>query len=295
MTQIISFANVNSVNENKEVKTLSNMLFDVEMVDVCELLPNFTTNNEYSRAIVGTIEGQKKLLNVCSPRYELIPCADIFLPIKGILETQGISYTEKYSSENDVLFLAEYTLNDLKTNVGGGDEIQYKINVTHSYNGLRKYAINSGFFRLICSNGLVIPVEGKEAENFCISGKHTVKINDSFEQLNKLIASLSCGNSIENFSNRFAKLAKHELEGSELERVFDIAFKSSDTVKSSHKDYAKSVLQVEANKLNVKPNLWLVYNAVNQVINSDALNAKTYEKRSMLDNATLSELFKLAV
>jgi sorbitol-specific phosphotransferase system component IIBC len=40
-----------------------------------------------------------------------------------------------------------------------------------------------GYFRLICENGLVVPVEGKEAENIHIIGKHTAKILESLEQL----------------------------------------------------------------------------------------------------------------
>jgi len=127
-------------------------------------------------------------LNYCSPRYELVPNADIFPVVRQLLISHGIEFTESYSHIDYARFYASYIITDKryahKINGSTSDLVYPMLKVQHSYNGQTKYNIVFGYYRVICTNGLVIPVEEMKHYNLSMVGKHTESIKRSLQKLN---------------------------------------------------------------------------------------------------------------
>jgi hypothetical protein len=68
------------VKEGAVTCGMNEILFPVQFIENSR-----KTNREYSRVVVGTIDGEEMDLNYCSPRYALVPNAEIFPEIEDIL------------------------------------------------------------------------------------------------------------------------------------------------------------------------------------------------------------------
>ncbi|MEA3464146.1 MAG: DUF932 domain-containing protein [Patescibacteria group bacterium] len=280
--------------------TLSDLLFDVEMVDT-EEFTGIPANSDYSKLIVGTIDGQQTILNACSNRYELVPNSTIFPNIRQVLIDNGMQFTENYQSINNARFYADYVLEDqeLAYNVGkSGDIIKPRISVQHSYNGLTKYLIVFGYYRMICSNGLILPVNELKKYNLEISGKHTSSIKNSFIKLNKTIKYFADNRTQINLAigGTFDQLAGNVVEKWE-DRIVEVLNASNivnvDNSKFSTMDYVKNVIDSEKHLYDNKVNDFLIYNSINQYLNDDTLNKKTPEVRRAKDSKVFETLLEM--
>lgn len=164
---------------------LQDLLFDVEMIDNPK-----NTNSEYSKIVVGNIDGVETDLNYCSPRFNLLKNENVFPKIEEMLDNANCVFSKGYRMNEDMTtFHAQYIIHskdgvNVGIDIGGtGDFIYPTAIVDNSYNGQTQGALTFGYFRMICSNGLVIPLEGKEESNFIIKGKHTKQLSFSFELL----------------------------------------------------------------------------------------------------------------
>ena len=273
---------------NLESVSLNDILFDVEMRDNPRV-----TNPEYSKVVTGIIDGQEIDLNYCSPRYELVPNTEIFPVVRQILVNHNIQFTENYYSLNNARFYAEYVIEDQRFSykIGGsnGDIVKPMLRVQHSYNGLTKYMINFGYYRMVCSNGLVIPIDEMKEYNMYVTGKHTQSIKRSLEKLS---------NTITYFAENAAQItsaitAKYdELAGNEVtnvdDRIKEVLNAAKINIRENNKfntlDYIKNRISGEIDLYGGRTNDWLIYNAVNQYIHDDSLNVKTPEVRKELDS-----------
>ncbi len=288
-------------NSAPKLCTRDYILFPVEMRD--EEMPS---NSDYSKRIVGQINGGDFLLNQCSPIYELIPNSEIFPKIEEVLDKNGIQYTAQYTHVKHVRFYADYRISDsryaYRMNNGANDEIQPMLRVQHSYNGLTKYRIMFGYFRLVCTNGLVIPVKEMDEFNLVIVGKHTESIKHSFEKLDHLLV---------NFVNNAKQIttqivAKYEQLGSvwienpknritEVLKACDIA--SIDNSKFNTVNDIVNRIEKELNNprlsgYNGKVNDWLIYNGINQYLNDNSVNIAVPEKRMETDSKVLEYMLE---
>ena len=274
---------------------LNELLFPVELIDNPVL-----TNSEYSKIVVGDIDGEKMALNYCSPRYELIPNADIFPKIEKVLNDNKIKYDVVYTHISNVRFYADYHITDTRYShkmKGTTDVIEPMLRVQHSYNGATKYRIMFGYFRLVCSNGLIIPVEEMKKYNLIITGKHTESIKNSFSRLDSMLKMFAAdaksiigeiavkyemlgGRMVKNLDDRLTEvLAATKItavENSKFNTINDISNRINDELK---------------NNPNISPNGkvtdWLVYNGINQYLNDNNRNIVIPEKRIETDGKVL--------
>lgn len=274
--------------QNLQTVQLNDLLFDVEMRDNPR-----NTNSEYAKVVTGIIDGQEIDLNYCSDRYALVPNADIFPVVRQILVSHNIHFTESYQHLNNARFYADYVIEDkcfaYKISGSNGDMIKPKITVRHSYNGLTKYVIVFGYYRLICSNGMVIAVEEMKEYNLHLVGKHTESIKNSLLQLN---------NTMNYFAQNAAQItaaitAKYDtLAGNFVanvdDRITEILNKSKiviiDNSKFDTLDYIKEVINSEKDLYNGRVNDWLIYNGINRYIHDNKLNVKAPEVRTEMDS-----------
>ena len=274
-SEIIKTSNVNDI------------LFPVRLEDT-EKVFNMPANSDYCKSVIATIDGQDKVLNVCSDRYELVPNDQIFPAIRHELKSRGVKFSETYRNTNNAVFNASYTLEDNSFNVGiANDIIKPKFEVTHSYNGLQKYSIILGYYRLICSNGLVVPLEEKEETNLQITGKHTQKILDSIGQLFDMIPEFLAKNG--GFIKKYEVLYDTKVENFS-DRVEEVM--NATGIKKGMDDVLATI-RTEMSQLSIdKANDWLVYNAINRLIYDDEKNIKSQQVRRDLDKKVLTHIMQ---
>jgi hypothetical protein len=164
---------------------LQDLLFDVKIIDNPE-----NTNSEYSKIIKATFpDGSYKNLNYCSPTTNLLTNRAIFPVIEQMLLDAKCEFTKSYKiNKNLTVAHAVYIIQsvngvDVGIDLGNGDKIYPTLMVTNSYNGFKQASFLWGYFRMICLNGIVIPLEGEEERNLHIKGKHTKKLDLSFGTL----------------------------------------------------------------------------------------------------------------
>jgi len=273
---------------------IDDILFPVEVRD-----EEMASNKEYSKRIVGQINGADFLLNQCSDIYKLVPNADVFPNIEAVLDAHGIEYTVTYKHINHVRFYADYKITDARysyTMKGTNDVIMPMIRVQHSYNGLTKYRIIFGFFRLVCSNGATIPVAQMKRFNLVIIGKHTEQIEKSFGKLNEMLIYFGANaHAISGaITEEYEKLGDAwrtapELRLEEVLEACKIAI--IDNAKFNTINDIMSRISAEANEVglgyNGRINDWLIYNGINQYLNDNSRNIATPEVRMEKDSKVL--------
>lgn len=266
---------------------LNQMLFDVQKVNF-EHHFGMPANSDYEYAIIGNINGSDKLLNVCSDRYELVGNDEIFPQIREILNNSGLQFSENYSMVNHARFYADYVIESENTSIiTKNDKIKPLIRVRHSYNGLTKYAITFGYFRLICDNGLVVPIEGKEAMNLHIVGKHTTSIRTSLDMLIQRLEQFTTNHEIykENF-----EILGGQWVANPLERITEVLEYSKIPVKKAE-TVLSTVLNESSQLYGGEVNDWLIYNGVNQLIHKGD-NKKVLEQKELYDYKAIEFLLK---
>lgn len=280
---------------------LKDLLFPVEMRN--EEMPS---NSEYSRIVVGQLNGGDFKLNQCSPRYELFPNAEIFPVIEKILNDNHIQFEVSYSHINNVRFYADYRITDPRytyTMKGTSDTICPMIRVHHSYNGLTKYKIIFGYFRFICSNGLVIAVQEMKRFNLVIVGKHTEMIKLSFKKLDEMLKFFAAEADlvIGTITNRYESLGGRMVTNVQ-DRVKEVLAASKIIAVENNKfNTVNDILnriKAEANNpalgYNGRVTDWLVYNGINQYVNDDTRNIVAPELRMETDSKVLEYMLEHA-
>jgi len=261
-----------------KICSLNDLLFPVDLIDNPR-----NTNPEYCKVVTGIIGNQEMDLNYCSDRYALVPNANIFPKIEEVLGGHTVNFVPEYKHINNVRFYADYQINDprygYKMN-GTTDTIQPMLRVQHSYNGLTKYRIVFGYFRLICSNGLVIAVEEMKQYNLVIVGKHTEAILHSFDELNKMLENF--GQNAKQITN--ALTAKYELLGgrwvanvedrvTEVLKANKIAMVDTSKFNTLNDIVGRVMSEANGEKRDMgydgRVNDWLIYNGINQYLNSE--------------------------
>lgn len=281
--------------------TLADILFPVELRN--NPMPS---NKEYSMQVVGQLNGGDFLLNACSDVYELVPNQEIFPAIEQLLREAGIKFSVEYMHINNVRFYSEIQITDKDyayTMEGTTDEIFPMFKGQHSYNGKTMYGIIFGYFRLVCENGLTIPLEEMKQYNLSIGGKHTVSIQKSLEQLKSLINvfKVDALQITKSIVAQFEMLAKSTPDSVET-RITNVlkaaGIKPQENTKFSTMEYIKAAAKYEAELPNLGYNGvindWLIYNAVNAYINDNSLNIKTPEVRQEFDSKALEYMLKEA-
>jgi len=281
--------------------TLDEMCFPVEMRDNERL-----TNREYSKVVTGVIDNEEIDLNYCSPVYQLVPNSDIFPKVVEILEQKKIKYSAQFSHTQNARFYGNFIIEDTRfahIMKGTNDMIKFMWNFQHSYNGLTKYRGIAGFYRLVCTNGMVVPVQEMEEYNLVVQGKHTSSILHSLLDFSSIMENVTQNLGVVKNSiiKKYEMLGGREVTNLE-DRVLEV-LKASKIIPVENakfntvNDIMARILK-EANDTglgyNGEVNDWLVYNGINQYVNDDSRNIAAPEKRRETDSKVLEYMLQYA-
>ncbi len=244
---------------------LKDLLFDVERIEN----PSKAVSAQ-SYQIVGFIDGENEeptILNTCSERFNLKKNEDVFPVIENMLVDANCLFDKGYKmNEEKTTFHAQYIIKkkdgvDVGIDVGGyGDKIYPTAIVDNSYNGFAQGSLTFGYFRMICSNGLVIPLEGKEESNFIIKGKHTKKLDFSFDQL---LAKINFFLAEQNKMQKKFEVLTDRIVPTFEERVVEVVTATGVNVSQEQFKAINETIAKEAKALGTNVNDFLIYNGIN--------------------------------
>lgn len=246
----------------------------------------------------------------CAARYELIENSQVFEYFEQLLKNLKIKYEVSYEMVNYAIFTAKFNLlskgkESLAYQVTPKDKIYPMIKIRHSYNSQAKYAFMFGYFRLVCSNGLVIPVEEMKEYNLEVTGKHTKFFHENFALLEDKLMLFKEKSSGE-FLDRIKKMVKKRIPkktlSTRVEEVFKATGIAADGLGATKKPEKKgeniraviSIAEYESSKLDMPICDWLLYNAINQFLFNDKRNAKSDEVRTATDHKVMKYLLETA-
>ena len=234
----------------------------------------------------------------CAKGYNLVDNT-LFLTLRNALLALGVVFEEYYTMEDFSMFTAKFVLKsmngvDLGFSVGTNDKVYPQISMRKSYNSRIKYAFLFGFFRLICSNGLTIPVMEMKDFNWNYVGKHTEKLNESIATLNEKLNDYLVFAENKNIAERFNNLTKNTYVANYGERVEEVmnATKIAKGISNKNMNKVLEYIETEASVLGSDVNDWLIYNGINSFLYKD--NVKTDEVRDIKDKEVLSYIMKTA-
>lgn len=280
--------------------SLNDLTFPVELRD-----NERKTNREYSKVVSGVVDNEVMDLNYCSPVYQLVPNSDIFPVVEKILKDKEIDFSVQYSHTQHARFYGNFIIEDPRfayiMDKSSNDMIKFIWNFQHSYNGLTKYMGVAGFYRLVCSNGVVVPVKEMKEHNLIVQGKHTASILNSLKEFSGIIENITNnlgvvktsivqkyellgGRNVPNVQNRIKEvLAATKItavDNSKFNTVNDITARILKEAKDTGLGY------------NGRVDDWLVWNGINQYIYDDTRNIAAPEKRRDTDSKVLEYMLE---
>ncbi len=239
------------------------------------------------------VNEQKWKVNTCSDVYNLIHNSDVFGKARNILIEGGIEFSESYEIINRSRFYGTFIIEGHDFTIANGDVIKPIMKVQHSYCGKTKYKLNFGYFRLICSNGMVIPVDEMSDYNFSIIGKHTESINKSLEELFDKITFFV--NNADIYTENFTMLQNFAIADPKT-RIEEVLKGSGivavDNKKFNTVNYIIAKMESESADFNLTITDWLIYNAINFYIYNEYRECEAPELKEATDQKVLSFMIK---
>jgi hypothetical protein len=285
-------ASINTTNNVQDI------LFPVCVVK-SQKLTGIKAKPKCRYSVIGRINGEIQQLSTCGDRYNLISNKALIMPILMLLS--GYKYEVKIRTINDSAFEIKILITDkrLAIKVGNkGDYIYPMIGLNRSYDSGSKYFMYGGYYRIICSNGLTVPVEN--TEHFEIRGKHTEKLNDTLAKMRNVVKSIiknakkatkkfevMYDTKVENYGDRVIEV----MNASGLTPVKTGETKKGKWENTKNLDHVLATIRSEMAELGeTKANNWLIYNGINRYIFDDEMNVKNDDVRKELDKKVLELL-----
>ncbi len=267
-----------------------NVLVNSSVQSLSELT-GLKTISSKSKAIIC----EDEIVNVVSNAYAHLPNENFFLAVEEKLINADIKYLTRSINNNNRQFAVDYILEDESYHVNvknKADKIKPMLRFVNSYDGSCKTTGNFGFFREVCSNGLHV-----SQIDIGFSVKHIGQIAEVVLPKMDEIIEVFMKNEYYEIQKKFEVLAERPIY--DLEEFVQITAEHSNLFKfetsEKNPEPSKKALNVmeiilnEAKNLGVAPNMWLGYNAFNEVLHS--MNMRNFDVKRKID----AEIFDFIV
>lgn len=258
------------------MESLFNRVYKVPLRD---LIPGIQTNAQKEFAVVTEVNNQRKILNLCSAGYQLVENYKIVEHVEQMLERVGFKYEMSYKQYGNAKFFIDFTIdNQFNLPIMKNDRLIPRLRIVNSYDGSVKYSAIAGVYRLICSNGLVIPYD--QIKRF--RKRHTKQLegDESIKLALEVIGAL-----IEDSES----LLEPYMDLMEA-KVFDAELRIEEVVE--HTSFPKNLSEQVLDRINEEQKSlhipvvtdWLVYNGFNYQLNHNYEDSTIQDhKRERID------------
>jgi hypothetical protein len=251
---------------NKPLKA-ENVFPNVEVLGLSEL-----TGKPSRRGLERAILVDNTVMNIVSNQYGVLKNEDFFPKVSERLDDYKFEYDVQSRNFGNGSFVMDFILTGenyaFKMKSENGAKIRPFLSFTNSYDGSAKTSGHFGFFREVCSNGLHVATS-KIGFSIKHRGKMTEVVMPSLE---KLVFDFMNNEWFE-ITRNFEILSDRKVNTNEaLKQLVDGAklwkWESSEKNPnpSLNSRLAIDIVNRESRQLGIEPNLWLVYNALNEVV-----------------------------
>lgn len=269
-----------------------NVYTNVDRVAMVEI-----TGKQSRQGLDYAILSNDKIVNVVSKRYALLKNEDFFLKVEERFIQEDIQVATKSINRGDGSFAVDYILNDESFIIkakNAKDILRPMLRAVNSYDGSAKTSMQWGFFRQICTNGLHI-ADTKTGFSVRHIGDMAEAVIPRIDEMIELFIS----NEYYELQRKFEWLTQRPisdvqqfvnqvLEDTKLFR-FDVSDKNPEPSKRSQR--VMEIIHNEAQLLGEQPNMWLGYNAFNEVLANDL--KKTFDQERSLDQRLFNTIYEL--
>lgn len=256
---------------------MTDVYFPVEKVPVEDItIPGLEHPSGISHAIIVTKpDGVKRVVQYCSELYYLVPNQEVIPAFESEI-SRFFKVEKKIRFNRWARFFIDFILMEKTTIMAAQDAVSPRIRLVNSYDGSIRYHFQAGFWRLICSNGLMVP-QGQMKE---FKSMHTPKLGDetSFEAVMQMTSEFMAEAS--DIVEVYRELQDQPVSDWMM-RIEEITEET--TFPISLKENVTDRMGTELDMFpGTDPNDWLVYNAFNYQLNhNEELKAKQNKKDAM--------------
>ena len=255
------------------------------------------TQMESRRGLENAIISNGKIVNVVSNSYGHVPNELYFKKAEEMLTGAGLNYQKRTINRDDRSFITDFIIDDNSqfSVKNEKDLILPMLRFKNSYDGSEKTSGHFGFYRQVCSNGLhVSQVEIEFAIKHSKNNTDLImpRLNNLFDKFvdNEFYAITKKFDRMREFKIIDTKeFVKAILDRTKLFR-YECSDKNNDPSKKSRE--VLEILDNEALLLNDEPNLWIGYNAFNQMLHNTL--KKSFSQQERLDKKLFNAVYEMA-
>jgi hypothetical protein len=238
------------------------------------------------------------LVGVFSDNYGHLPNEQFFAVVEENLINADVQYDTRSINRDNRSFAVDYILNDDRYNIvvaNGKDIIKPMLRFVNSYDGSCKTSGSFGYFRQVCTNGLHV-AETKMSFNVKHKGSICEFVLPEIESL------------VNNFLNNEYYTLKPKAEFLSGAIVSDVQKFIKDVCKetaifkyeksdknpepSLNAEIVADTILAESRYLNTSPNMWLGYNAFNEILHTKF--AKSFDVQKSFDGKIFDTIYDMA-
>ncbi|EIJ39392.1 protein of unknown function (DUF932) [Galbibacter orientalis DSM 19592] len=255
------------------------------------------TQMESRRGLENVIVSNGKIVNVVSNSYGHVPNELFFKKAEEMLTDAELNYQKRTINRDDRSFITDFIIDDNSqfSVKNEKDLILPMLRFKNSYDGSEKTSGHFGFYRQVCSNGL--HVSQAEIE---FSIKHSKNNTDLIMPRLSNLFDKFLDNEFYTITKKLDRMrefkiidtkefVKEILERTKLFR-YECSDKNNDPSKKSRE--VLEILDNEALLLNEVPNLWIGYNAFNQMLHNTL--KKSFSQQERLDKKLFDAVYEMA-
>ena len=255
------------------------------------------TQMESRRGLENVIVSNGKIVNVVSNSYGHVPNELYFKKAEEMLTDAGLNYQKRTINRNDRSFITDFIIDDNNqfSVKNEKDLILPMLRFKNSYDGSEKTSGHFGFYRQVCSNGL--HVSQSEIE---FSIKHSKNNTDLIMPRLSNLFDKFLDNEFYTITKKFDRMREFKIIDTKefvediLHRTklfrYECSDKNNDPSKKSRE--VLEILDNEALLLNEQPNLWIGYNAFNQMLHNKL--KKSFSQQERLDKKLFNAVYEMA-
>jgi hypothetical protein len=259
-----------------------NVFVKSQLVSLAEIT-GMPTRKGLEKALIS--EGE--IVNVVSKSYGHLPNEKFFAEVEHKLIDTGIEYQTRSINRENRSFAVDYILNDESYHINiknGLDKLRPMLRFTNSYDGSCKTSGHFGFFREVCSNGLHV---AHQQIGFAVKHKGDV-VQIVLPEI-KAIVKKFMDNEFYSLHKKFEVLAERPIKNldefvkvtAEKFKLFQYECSATNSNPSLNARMVLDIVARESKLLGTRPNMWLAYNAFNEVLHGKL--KKTFEAQKQLD------------
>ena len=218
-------------------------------------------------------------------RYAIVSTSDVLKRVLIAAESRGYTIDHVTARVKGQAGTRHFVKVRFANRPGSSTEGQREFVLFNSFNGEQSLQMHLGFFRFICSNGLVVPAEGMDTVNIRTRQRHIAgpMMADFTKRLDYRIAAVF--DAMERIDSRFAELASKPVEKTVELRILDGL--------GLGKSQRRAIDSIRSGSLgrDHEGNLFALYNAINEGLRTTRRSEFRDVERNTNLLTTIEELY----